>query len=199
MIAAVVLAGGQGARLGGVNKALLAFGSGRLADRALAAVAGCAPVLLAVGAADYELAGPRHVRDLTTDYAGPVAGLAAAVAALAAEPPELLLSLAVDTPFFPHDFVARALPRLAGAPAVLAAYDGQLYPTNGLWRFGALADLPERLRAGTAPRSLKRLGATLGAAALDYAQWTAPDPFLNANTPEDLAALRARATPIRQP
>lgn len=195
MIAAVVLAGGRGARLGGVNKALLAFGDGRLVDRALAAVAGCAPVLLAVGGSDYELAGPRHVLDLPADYAGPVAGLAAAVAALAAEPPDLLLSLAVDTPFFPPDFAARALPLLDAAPAALAAYAGQLYPTNGLWRFGALAPLPARLAAGTAPHSLKRLGAELGAAALDYAHWATTDPFVNANTPEDLAALRARLAP----
>jgi molybdopterin-guanine dinucleotide biosynthesis protein A len=198
MIAAVVLAGGRAARLGGVNKALLPFDDGRLADRALAAVAGCAPVLLAVGHSDYELAGPYHVCDLATDYAGPVAGLTAAVAALAARPPDLLLSLAVDTPFFPHDFVARALPRLDTAPAVLAAYAGQLYPTNGLWRFGAIADLPARLAAGTAPRSLKRFASELGAMTLDYAPWAATDPFLNVNTPADLAALRARATEIRQ-
>ena len=49
------------------------------------------------------------VPDLQGDYAGPLAGLAGAVAYLnaMATPPELLVSGAVDTPFLPPDFVTR--------------------------------------------------------------------------------------------
>jgi len=46
-IAAVILAGGRGERLGGVNKALIDFGGEALIDRALRVVAGCDPVLVA--------------------------------------------------------------------------------------------------------------------------------------------------------
>ncbi|HVW69667.1 MAG TPA: hypothetical protein VHB68_11870, partial [Steroidobacteraceae bacterium] len=77
--------------------------------------------------------------------------------------------------------------------AVLAAYAGQPYPTNGLWRFAAIASLPARLRDGTAPHSLRRFAGTLDTRALDYAQWAAEDPFANANTPAELAFLAARA------
>ena len=48
------------------------------------------------------------------------------------------------------------------------------------------------MRAGTAPRSLKRLADALGAARLDYAPLADFDPFRNANTPDDLAFLRTR-------
>ena len=192
-IAAVILAGGRGERLGGVNKALLDVGGEQLVDRALRVVGGCDPVLLSVGQNDFALAGPIHVRDLASDYAGPLAGVAAAVDYLVNDPPDLLLSLAVDTPFFPADFIARALPLAETAPAVLAAYDGQDYPTNALWRFAAVSGLPGALRDGTAPRSLKRLAAGLGAVRLDYAALLPHDPFLNANTFEELANLRARA------
>lgn len=192
-IAAVILAGGRGERLGGINKALIEIGGRRLVDRAMGAVQGCDPLLLAVGGADFDLAGPIHVPDLASDYAGPLAGVAAAVARLLADPPDLLLSLAVDTPFFPADFLERALPRIAGHSVVLAAFAGQDYPTNALWRFDSIRLLPAGLADSTAPHSLKRLAATIGATRLDYADHTDFDPFLNANTPEELENLRSRA------
>ena len=193
-IAAVILAGGKGERLGGVNKALLAIEGERFVDRAMAATSGCSPLLLAVGRANFEA--PAELvqgHDLDADYSGPLAGVAAAVEHLAGQPFDLLLSLAVDTPLFPRDFLSRALPLLDAAPAVLAAYAGQDYPTNALWRLDAIEGLPNGVRAGTAPHSLKRLADGLGAARLDYAPLTDFDPFRNANTPQDLAFLRAQA------
>jgi len=190
-VAAVILAGGRGERLGGVNKALLTIGNDRFIDRALGATAGCAPRLLAVGHTRFESpADVIQVPDLDTDYAGPLAGLAAAVNYLKDVPADLLLSLPVDTPHFPRDFLARALPLLNVAPAVIARYADQDYPTNAVWRLPALSALPEAVRTGTAPRSLKRLAEAAGALKLDYAPLSHFDPFRNANTPEDLAFLR---------
>lgn len=192
-VAAVILAGGKGDRLGGVNKALLEIGGRRMIDRAHDVVARHVPLLLAVGRTAFTVAGLAPVFDLDADYGGPLAGVAAAVDALRDDPVELLFSLAVDTPFFPADFVARAWPLLATAPAVVAAFGDQDYPTNALWRLSAIRSLPADVRAGTAPHSLKRLAAGIGATRLDYAKLVAEDPFHNANTPEDLAFLRRRA------
>ena len=190
-IAAVILAGGKGQRLGGANKALLTLGNERFLDRALAVTEGCAPRLLAIGQNRIEVPGDViPIADLDTDYAGPLAGVAAAVAELNGDAAELLLTLAVDTPLFPTDFVARALPLLDRYPAVLAAYGGQDYPTNALWRLEAIAHLPTDVRAGTAPRSLMRLAEGIGATRIDYAASSEIDPFRNANTPEDLSFLR---------
>ncbi len=188
-IAAVILAGGRGERLGGVNKALLALGDRTLLDRAIAVTRGY-KTLLAVGSARFEAPGDlEQILDLDTGYAGPLAGVAAAVQHLADSAIDLLFSLAVDTPLFPADFVSRARDLLHASPAVLAAYGEQDYPTNAVWRLSALSGLPEAVRNGTAPRSLKRLALGLGAARLDYAPLTDSDPFRNANTPEDLAFL----------
>jgi molybdopterin-guanine dinucleotide biosynthesis protein A len=82
---------------------------------------------------------------------------------------------------------------LEEVPAVIAAYGGQDYPTNAVWRLDALSGLPAAVLAGTAPHSLKRVAAGLGAARLDYSALADNDPFRNANTPEDLAFLRAAA------
>jgi molybdopterin-guanine dinucleotide biosynthesis protein A len=190
-IAAVILAGGKGERLGGVNKALLTIGNERFIDRAMAVTAVCSPRLLAVGRSGFD-APPDliQVLDLEGDYGGPLAGVAAAVDHLKSEPVDLLLSLAVDSPLFPIDFLDRALPLLDGAAAVIASYGGQDYPTNAVWNFSSLSALPDAVRAGTAPRSLKRVAGASSAIRLDYSAITDFDPFRNANTPQDLAFLR---------
>ena len=191
-IAAVILAGGKAERLGGVNKALIEIGGSTLLQRARDAVAGCEPVLLAVGASGFTADGMTAIPDIVSGYAGPLAGVVAAVDGLRDVDADWLLSVAVDTPFFPADFVTRALPLGATADVVIGCFGSQDYPTNALWRLVAIRDLPQALRDGTAPHSLKRLAASLRSVRLDYAGTSADDPFLNANTPEDLAFLRSR-------
>lgn len=192
-IAAVILMGGRGERLGGADKALLEIGGRTMLSRVLEATQGCSPLLLATGRAARPELDQISVTDIAGDYAGPLAGVAAAVNALADSSITHLFSLAVDTPFFPADFLAQALPLIGDADVVLGAYGAQDYPPNSLWRLSALADLPEEVRAGTAPRSLKRLAERLRSVRLDYATLAPQDPFANANTPQDLANLRRRA------
>lgn len=199
-VAAVVLAGGRGERLGGAVKANLTVGGIRLLDRVVAALGDLpAPILLAHGAIPPRDLGASEtlvpVPDLAADYAGPIAGLAGAVAwCLAADtPPELLLTVAVDTPFVPAGFASGMIEAARGHEAVIAAHHGQRYPTNAVWRLSAVADLPGRLHDATAPRSLMRLAESLGAPSLDWPEIAGGDPFANANTPADLEALEARA------
>lgn len=190
-IAAVILAGGKGERLGGVNKALLEIGGRSFIDRATGAARGCAPILVAVGRRSFEVPpSTTAIPDLVSDYAGPVAGVAAAVDHLRPATAEALFSLAVDTPLFPADFLNRALPLLDEADVVIGAYGAQDYPTNALWRLDSIAGLAEEVRSGAAPRSLKRLAGRLRAQRLDYAELVSEDPFRNANTLEDLELLR---------
>lgn len=194
-IAAVILAGGKGERLGGVNKALLEIGGRSFIDRATGAARGCEPILVAVGRRSFDVpSGATAIPDLESDYAGPLAGVAAAVGHLRPATADALFSIAVDTPLFPADFLSRALPLLDDADVVIGAYGVQDYPTNALWRLDSIAELAEEVRSGTAPRSLKRLAERLRARRLDYAELVADDPFRNANTPEDLELLRRAET-----
>jgi molybdopterin-guanine dinucleotide biosynthesis protein A len=91
---AVVLAGGGGRRLGGVDKATLKIGRLPLLDRALQAVQGAHRVVV-VGPARAVPHGVNGVRE-TPPGGGPVAALAAAVPALVSE---LVVVLACDMPF----------------------------------------------------------------------------------------------------
>jgi len=201
-VAAVILAGGEGQRLGGIIKANVEVGGRRLLDRVAESLRGrAAPILVARGRIDpAALALPQDltaVPDLTDAQRGPLVGVASAVGWLLAERPdiEFLASAAVDTPFFPEDFIGRALDAIAdsGSDAVLASYAGQAYPTNALWRLSAVDGLPQAVLNGVGPRSLKRLAEGLRTLDLDWPESAAGDPFANVNTPADLAALEARA------
>jgi molybdenum cofactor guanylyltransferase len=195
-IAAVILAGGRGERLGGAVKAVLRVSGVRLVDRVLARVATCDPLIVAHGPHDPSALGlpdkVTGVADLPGDYAGPLAGFAAAVAALPGDI-DLLVSAAVDSPFLPIDYVERLVRNLGDTPAAIARYDGQHYPTNSIWRVERFRDLPQRVLGGIAPRSLKALAAEAGAVSVEWPVGPEGDPFANINTPEDLAQAEARA------
>jgi molybdopterin-guanine dinucleotide biosynthesis protein A len=197
--AAVILAGGRGERLGGVIKANLVVGGRRLLERVAAALTGASPVLVSHGSIDAAaldlLPGQILLPDLDTDYAGPLAGLVAAAAWALAQPhpPEIFVLAAVDTPFLPPDYVDRLLAGLDVGPAAIATFADQPYPTSSAWRLEAIRELPDAARAGTAPRSLKRLGERLGANPVAFPPHAGGDPFANANTPAELLSLRRRA------
>ncbi len=199
-IAAVILAGGRGERLGNIVKANLVVGGRRLLDRVAAALAGAEVTLVAVGRfgpKDIALApGQIAVSDPATEYAGPLAGLAAAVAWAVTQPrpPELLVTAAVDTPFLPHNFAsAMAMAIEPGHAGVVARYGAQDYPTNAIWRLGRIAALPVRMAAGTAPHSLRGLAAELRVPTLSWPDSDGGNPFANANTPAELRELEGRA------
>jgi molybdopterin-guanine dinucleotide biosynthesis protein A len=198
-LAAVILAGGSGERLGTVVKATLRFGNRRLVDLVDARLAAAETRLLSCGRHDpsgWHL--PAHLiplPDLPFETFGPLAGLAAAThwAAAQLSPPEAILLVPVDSPLLPDDMLPRLVAALADAPAVLASFGGQSYPTSSIWRLAAVADLPQQLAAGQAPRSLHRLAETLGAKDLPFPATTdGGDPFANLNTLADLVALERR-------
>jgi molybdenum cofactor guanylyltransferase len=203
-IVGVILAGGRGERLGGVIKASLVVGGVRLLERVHTAMGGADVTLVSIGrfgAGELNLFPAQiPVADLDTDYAGPLAGLGAAVVWGSAQPtpPEVLVTAAVDTPFLPAGFARTMADALAsGHAAAIATCGGQPYPTNAAWRFDRVADLPARMASGTAPHSLKRLAEELAAATLDWPITADFDPFANVNTPTDLDRLEQQAKAVK--
>jgi molybdopterin-guanine dinucleotide biosynthesis protein A len=132
------------------------------------------------------------VADSIPDYAGPLAGILAALDWLAEHRPGLpwLVSVAGDGPFLPPDLVARLhqAREVAGTPLACAASGGQAHPPIGLWPVALRDDLRAALLAGE--RKIDRWTARHGCA---MAEWPAEpvDPFFNANAPEDLAEAEA--------
>ncbi|WP_137151730.1 NTP transferase domain-containing protein [Devosia sp. FKR38] len=196
---AVIIAGGAGARLGGVRKGDLRIGNQRLLERVLAALGPVqSPVLVGMGPAPQRLVLPPDcfaVPDLADTPGGPLAGLLAAVKYLAEKGITRgpLVSVAVDTPFLPQDFVALLESGLGAAPAAYAAWGDDFYPPNALWRLEALQSLVSGAQAVAPPASLKALQQALGAVRVDWCPRAKANPFANLNTVKDLIALQNRA------
>lgn len=194
---AVILAGGRGERLGGCDKAGIVLAGKSLIERACDRLRHQADLILIsrrTPERDWPLpAGTVEIFDLPGDFGGPLAGIGSALAHIDKESLEadFLLSMAVDSPLFPLDFAARARPDLQ-EQAGIGLYDGQVYPTNGLWRVGALAELPARIEARDSPKGPKALLETLVWKKVDWFPQADGNPFDNANTLEDLNNLERR-------
>jgi molybdopterin-guanine dinucleotide biosynthesis protein A len=124
--AAIVLAGGAGSRLGGVDKAALDLDGQTLLDRALTAVARAGPIVV-VGP-DRPLPDGVVGTQERPPGGGPVAAVAAGLAVLAqlGDPPDLVVVLACDMPFVD----AGAVERLVDA-ATTRGEDGAAFVDDG--------------------------------------------------------------------
>lgn len=142
---AVVLAGGRASRMGGVDKPGIVVGGRSLLDAALDAVAGCARVAV-VGPERAELdPGVVQAREQPPG-SGPVAALAAGLAALGPGQAPLVVVLAADLPFLTGETVRRLIDHLGAADAAFAAdRDGRPQYLIGVWRRSALEAALARL------------------------------------------------------
>lgn len=112
-VAAIVLAGGHGARLGGFRKADLIVGGRRLLDTVLEAVGGCEQRIV-VGYEDLEVPAGVVLTREDPPGSGPAAGVAAGMAFVAEA--EWVITLACDLPG-----VAAAVPKLVAAAGAARA------------------------------------------------------------------------------
>jgi len=185
-ITGVVFAGGQGRRMGGVDKGLV-----ELDGRALVAhvIERLAPQVgeLVINANQnrdrYAAFGYPVVADVIPDFAGPLAGLHAAMAA--ATTPYVVTS-PCDSPFLPADLVARLALALAATPldlAVARTFD-QPHPVFSLVRTDVRPHLEAFLRGGG--RKIDAWYATLRVTDVRFDDEA--DAFRNINTAAELAA-----------
>ncbi|MGD9788150.1 MAG: molybdenum cofactor guanylyltransferase MobA, partial [Sulfuricellaceae bacterium] len=142
-ISAVILAGGQGSRMGGVDKGWVEFRGRPLILHALEAIRSQVDeVLISANRSldAYRRLGFPVLSDDMPDYPGPLAGIRQA---LKAASHELLLCVPCDTPFLPPDLAERlsqALERGDGDIAVAEA-DGEAQPVIFLCRKSVLPGL----------------------------------------------------------
>jgi molybdopterin-guanine dinucleotide biosynthesis protein A len=196
-VVGLILAGGSGSRLGLVRKSNLRLGGQKLIDRVVQRFSGhVSQILISTGR---NTTMPERtelcIADTDLTLGGPLAGLAAAAQHLSSDaPPDtVVVTVAVDTPLLPTDYIPRLLAALDGSQdAVQSAWRGNVYPTNAAWRLPALQAVMPELIGGSEIRSPKRLLQALGAPVVDWADSHAEDPFANINTIEDMVALARR-------
>jgi molybdopterin-guanine dinucleotide biosynthesis protein A len=187
----VLLAGGLARRMGGGDKPLKTIAGRTILERVIERLAPqCDGLILNANGdpARFAFTGLPVVPDDVPGFAGPLAGILAALDWAAAHRPELewVASAAADSPFLPHDFVSRlhAAREAAGVPLACAESGGQAHPVNALWPVALRADLRHALVVEDM-RKIDRWTARHGIARADW-PGRPVDPFFNANTPEDL-------------
>ncbi|MBS0564171.1 MAG: molybdenum cofactor guanylyltransferase [Proteobacteria bacterium] len=193
LIHGLILAGGEGRRMGGADKALLPLAGRTLLDQVLDRFAPqVAGLALSANGDPARLAGfcCAILADTTDERLGPMAGLAAGLNWLARQGGTHLATVPVDVPFIPCDLVARLADAVAGDPGAIAVAEsgGRLHPTCGLWPVMLGPALSAALAAGE--RRIGHWALAMGARPVAFAA-TEPDQFLNVNTPADLAAAEA--------
>lgn len=136
----IVLAGGQGTRMGGVDKASVRLDGTRLVDLVLSGLEPFHPDAVTV-VSPREVALPDGVARVSEDppYGGPVAGIDAGAKSLDGH--RFIAVLSVDAPASPRALgpLAQALSDAPEADvAVVRAGDGVLQPLCALWRGSSL-------------------------------------------------------------
>jgi molybdenum cofactor guanylyltransferase len=106
-ITGLILAGGRGSRMGGVDKGLQLFQGAPLAQHAIMRLAPQVGVVIVNANRNqdvYRAMGVAVYGDEMPDFAGPLAGMLAGLNHCATP---YLVTVPCDTPYFPHDLVAR--------------------------------------------------------------------------------------------
>jgi molybdopterin-guanine dinucleotide biosynthesis protein A len=183
-ITGVILAGGLGRRMGGVDKGLQLL-DGRPLVRHVAERLAPQVDRLLINAnrsqADYAALGYPLLADEIPDFAGPLAGLHAALSA-ASTP--LVATVPCDSPFLPPDLISRLHAGLlaSGKGLAIARVDGRLHPVFCLCRTALREPLAAYLRQGG--RRVAEWCGDMAAEIVDFDDQ--PLAFRNFNTLQDL-------------
>ncbi|WP_367714557.1 molybdenum cofactor guanylyltransferase MobA [Nitratireductor sp. GISD-1A_MAKvit] len=197
-IGGIILAGGASRRMGGGDKGLLRLNSqtlldcvaGRLSSQVghLALNANGNPERFA--GVDIDI-----IADPLPEPVGPLGGVLAGCLWSRRTFPKAthIVTVAVDTPFFPSDLVDRLF--AAASPSrrpVLAECGTRLHPVFALWPVEIADHLARHLAEGGTRRvsayALDHLAGTVA----EFPMEDGFDPFFNINTPDDLDLARQR-------
>ena len=188
-ITAVILAGGQGRRMGGQDKGLLEF-HGRPLVSILIEKLERQAVDIVVNAnrnhERYQSFGYPVINDQLADYQGPLAGFASAMTTVTTD---FILTLPCDSPLLVDDYVARFITSQAqnGSP-INVAFDGdRLQPVHALISTDLLPSVIKFLDGGD--RKIDRWYAMHNYAQTDFSDCA--EMFRNINTPADQHSLQA--------
>lgn len=212
-VTAVLLAGGRGSRMGGVDKGLVLLDGQPLAAHALQRLlaqqggplgavrinANRHPERYQALADQWLGAGSSPVLpDAVPDFSGPLAGMAAGLAHC---PTPLLLTVPCDSPRFPLDLAQRLLQGLQTSGADLAMVQTRRQLAPGQWHSAKQpvfclmkVELAEGLAAFLAQGG-RKIGAWAAEQAVVYVPFDDADygsnAFANANTQDELQGLAA--------
>ena len=185
---AIVLAGGRGLRMAGIEKAFLRLGGETFLDRALRLLAPLFDSLIvsASGAGPYARPGARVVRDVR-EGGGPLVGL---FSALEASDSDLNFVTAVDAPLLQETLVLYLRENAPGCDALVPRSRKGIEPLCAVYSRRCLPAIERSLNQGR----IVSFFPFVRVCWVPEDEVMAADPrglsFINVNTPEDLRWLR---------
>lgn len=190
VVTGVILAGGQGSRMGGVDKGLQPFRGKPMVVHVLERLAPQVAELLVNANRNVEAYGRFGypvISDEIEGFAGPLAGFERGLAH-ATRP--LVVTVPCDSPFLPADLVERLRGGLEaqGAQLAVAKTGDQAHPVFSLMRRDVHESLRRFLASGQ--RKIDKWYAALKVVEVPFDD--EPDAFLNINTREELSGLEPR-------
>jgi molybdenum cofactor guanylyltransferase len=206
-VTGVILAGGQSRRMGGGDKGMLDLAGkpmlAHVVDR-LAPQVGRLVINANGDPARFAAFGLPVVADTVAGFAGPLAGVLAGMRWSRANAPAArwIATAAGDAPLLPRDLVECCIQAVVDRPVAIALAQsaGEMHPVIGLWPVALADDLEAQLAAGV--RKVVAWTDRHGTVPVPFPFTQVGeidlDPFFNANTPQELADLRAlleRGTP----
>ncbi|MFD2189799.1 molybdenum cofactor guanylyltransferase MobA [Pistricoccus aurantiacus] len=187
----LILAGGQGRRMGGRDKGLVSFAGGPLIAQVRKRLEGqVAEVLININRHREEYAGfgDRIVTDREGGYQGPLMGI---WSGLRAATTPWVIVVPCDSPLLPVDLVSRLVKGLEEAD-IAVAHDGErLHPVVALIRRDLAEDLGASLAAGE--RKIDRWYDRHAWRSVDFSD--CPEAFANLNTFDEKQLLERRIVP----
>jgi molybdopterin-guanine dinucleotide biosynthesis protein A len=186
-VTGVVLAGGQGSRMGGVDKGLQAFRGRPMVQHVIERFAPQVQELLVNAnrnAKAYERFGYPVIADEIVGFAGPLAGFERGLAHARGD---LVVTAPCDSPFLAPDLVSRLAKALEakGAELAVAKTGDQAHPVFSLMRRSVHASLRDFLSSGQ--RKIDRWYGALSVVEVSFDDEA--DAFLNINTLDELSGL----------
>lgn len=182
-VTGLILAGGEGRRMGGADKGLLPYRGRPLVAHVIERLAPQVDHLLLSANRNldaYRAFGSPVLTDDTTDFLGPLAGLRAGLAACTTP---WLVCCPCDCPALPADLVARLRATVGAAPLAVAAVEGRMQPTFQLCRHELLPALDAFLAAGN-----RKVGGWCREMKAIEVAFQDANAFINMNNPVDLHA-----------
>jgi len=184
-VSGIVLAGGLGRRMGGVDKGLQPLHGKAMVQHVLARLAPQVDEIVINANQNlerYGALGHRVVSDRVGGFAGPLAGLHAGLEAIAHP---LAVTVPCDSPFLPSDLVARLREHLGANDLAVAKTGDQPHPVFALVRRSVMGNLEAFLAGGG--RKIDAWYASLKV--IEVAFDDEADAFRNINTLQELGEI----------
>ena len=181
-VSGIVLAGGLGRRMGGVDKGLQPLHGRAMVEHVLARLAPQVDEIVINANQNlerYRAFGHRVVPDRVGGFAGPLAGLHAGLAAVSHA---LVVTVPCDSPFLPADLVARLSKHIGSSDLAVAKTGQQPHPVFALVRRSVASNLEAFLAGGG-----RKIDAWYGSLKVVEVSFDdEADAFRNINTLEEL-------------